>query len=84
MRESILPIYSPCFGKVENILVNETSRIYEWEKLFLIREKNGTVNEITVGISGLIASLEVNENQNVTPNTVLFKIKEDLFITGSD
>ncbi|WP_221565833.1 hypothetical protein [Alkalihalobacillus sp. TS-13] len=80
----IQPIYSPCDGKVENILVYESSHIYEWEKLFLIREENGSVKEVTIGLSGLITSLEVKENQNVTPNTVLAKIKEDLLITGSD
>lgn len=84
MLKLIQPIYSPCYGKVETILVNESSYIYEWEKLFLIRETNGSVKEIRVGLSGLIASLEVKENQDVTPNSVLVKIKEDLFITGSD
>ncbi len=84
MRALIQPIYSPCDGKVENIFVHESSHIYEWEKLFLIKEKNGSVKEVTVGLSGLITSLEVKENQNVTPNTVLAKIKEDLLITGSD
>ncbi|KAB7707141.1 hypothetical protein F9802_09030 [Bacillus aerolatus] len=78
------PIYSPCYGKVENILVNKSSYIYAWEKLFLIRDKNGSVNEIRVGMSGVITSLEVKENQDVTPNTVLVKIQEDLFATGSD
>jgi biotin carboxyl carrier protein len=84
MLDLIQPIYSPCYGKVENILVNESSHIYEWEKLFLIREKNGSIKEIRVGVSGLVTTLNVKENQNVTPNTVLAKIKEDLFITGSD
>ncbi|WP_408010335.1 hypothetical protein ACJROX_08590 [Pseudalkalibacillus sp. A8] len=84
MQALIQPIYSPCDGKVENILVNESSHIYEWEKLFLIREKNGSIKEVTVGLSGLITSLEVKENQNVTPNTVLATIKDDLLITGSD
>lgn len=84
MRELMQQIYSPCYGKVENIFVNESSYIYEWEKLFIIREKNGSVKEISVGLSGLITSLEVKKNQNVTPNTILAKIKEDLFITGSD
>jgi hypothetical protein len=38
---------------------------------FLIREKNGFLKEIRVGMRGLITSLEVKENQNVTPNTLL-------------
>lgn len=49
MLDLIQPIYSPCYGKVKNILENESSHIYEWEKLFLIREKNGSVKEIRVG-----------------------------------
>jgi hypothetical protein len=49
MLDLIQPIYSPCYGKVENILEKESSHLYEWEKLFLIREKNGSVKEIRVG-----------------------------------
>ncbi|MFC7392172.1 hypothetical protein [Scopulibacillus cellulosilyticus] len=84
MRAIAQPIYSPCHGKVENIFVNESSRVYEWEKLFLIRNEKGVLEEIAVGMSGLITSLEVKPNQNVTPNTVMAKVKEDLFVSGSD
>ncbi|MBM7646971.1 biotin carboxyl carrier protein [Scopulibacillus daqui] len=84
MRALAQPIYSPCHGKVENIFINESAYVYEWEKLFLIRNNRGFLEEIAVGMSGLITSLEVKPNQEVTPDTVMAKVKEDLFISGSD
>ncbi|KIL45286.1 hypothetical protein [Jeotgalibacillus soli] len=84
MREIIENIYSPCHGKIEKIFIHESDYVYEWEQLISIRDERGIVEEITVGISGNIASLEVQENQEVTPETVLCRLKDDLLVTGSD
>lgn len=78
------PICSPCHGKIESVLINESTYIYPWEKLFLIRDEKGSVREVRVATNGLIQSLEVKENQKVTPGTVLVKVQEDLIATGSD
>jgi acetyl/propionyl-CoA carboxylase alpha subunit len=77
-------IYSPCSGTVENVLTKENNYVYEWEKLFLIKTANGSLEEISIGISGNITSLQVKIGQNVTSKTVLATILDDLQITGSD
>lgn len=77
-------IYSPCAGTVEQVLTTENNHVYEWEKLFLIRKNNGRIEEISIGISGYITSLNIEKGQKVTTNTVLATIQDDLLITGSD
>jgi biotin carboxyl carrier protein len=77
-------IYSPCSGTVEKVLTEKNDHVYEWEKLFLIKESNGNMVEISVGISGYITCLNVLNGQNVNPKTPLAVIKDDLLITGSD
>lgn len=77
-------IYSPCTGIVEKVLTKENNHVYEWEKLFLIKTNNGKMEEISVGISGYITSLNVKDGQKVTDQTALATIQDDLLITGSD
>ncbi|WP_079526129.1 hypothetical protein [Halobacillus hunanensis] len=69
---------------MEEILIQKNDYVYEWEKLFLVRNHDGLLEEIRIGTSGLIASLEVLENQEVNTNTVLAMVEDDLNITGSD
>lgn len=78
------PIISPCFGTVEEILIDSTSRIYEWEKLFKIRAADGKLNTVSIGLSGEMHSVEVEIGDNVIPGMVLAVVKEDLIATGSD
>jgi multidrug resistance efflux pump len=77
-------IYSPCSGTVEQVLTKENDHVYEWEKLFLIKTNNGRIEEISIGISGYITSLNVKKGQMVTSTTQLATIQDDLLITGSD
>ncbi|MGC4379169.1 hypothetical protein WD019_19955 [Fictibacillus sp. Mic-4] len=78
------PVYSPYHGTVEKVLTMKANRVYEWERLFLIKTKNGLVEEVSVGISGHIISVDVKQGENVTPDTVLAKIEDDFTITGCD
>ncbi|WP_163528858.1 hypothetical protein [Halobacillus ihumii] len=84
MRQHVEAVYSPCHGKIEEILIQKNDYVYEWEKLFFVRNHDGLLEEIRIGTSGLIASLEVLENQEVNTNTILATVKDDLNITGSD
>jgi biotin carboxyl carrier protein len=77
-------VYSRCSGTVEKVLTEKDSHVYEWEKLFLIKAYNGKIEEISVGISGHITSLNVKDGQKVDADTALAVIKDDLIITGSD
>lgn len=84
MNDTVHIINSPCFGRIEQIMMKQLDYVYEWEKLFLIRTSRGTLEEITVGYSGSILSLDVEQGEDVTPATVLARLKDDLLITGSD
>ncbi|GAA3331159.1 hypothetical protein GCM10020331_086600 [Ectobacillus funiculus] len=77
-------VYSPCCGKVEKVFVNEESYIYEWEKLLTIRTEDGGTEEVAIGVSGNIASVEVEPGEEVNTNTVLCKVADDLKITGCE
>ncbi|MFL6560045.1 MAG: hypothetical protein ACJ8MO_28525 [Bacillus sp. (in: firmicutes)] len=77
-------IFSPCSGTVETVLTRENNHVYEWERLFLIKTKNGKIEEISIGVSGYITSLPVKTGQEVNSQTVLATIQDDLLITGSD
>ncbi|WP_221568979.1 biotin/lipoyl-containing protein [Alkalihalobacillus sp. TS-13] len=83
MKHIFHNIYSPYSGTIEKILTKQTNHVYEWEKLFVINTMEGK-KEISVGISGHIISLEVQEGETITPTTMLGRIKDDLLITGSD
>ncbi|MEH7415297.1 hypothetical protein V7266_08460 [Neobacillus drentensis] len=77
-------VYSPCSGTVEKVLTKKDNHVYEWEKLFLIKTNNGKMEEISIGISGHVTSLNVKDGQKVDTETALAVIKDDLIITGSD
>ncbi|MGC4377673.1 biotin/lipoyl-containing protein [Fictibacillus sp. Mic-4] len=74
----------PSYGVVEEIIVQPGDRIYEWEPLFTIKKIQGSLEQITVGVSGIVDSLKVKKGDKVTPGTVLATIKDDLFVSGSD
>lgn len=84
MKEMIEEIYSPCAGKVEEVFVNESSYVYEWEKLMMIRKQDGSLEKIAVGISGHIRSVHVKVGQEIDSNTMLCKLEDDLLITGCE
>lgn len=84
MKAVIESIYSPCNGVVEEVLINENSYVYEWEKLLIIRNNNGILEEVAVGISGNVLSVDVVLGQEVDMNTVLCKVEDDLLITGCE
>lgn len=84
MKAVIESICSPCNGVVEEVLINETSYVYEWEKLLIIRNNKGLLEEVAVGISGNILSVDVVVGQEVDTNTVLCKLKDDFLITGCE
>jgi biotin carboxyl carrier protein len=77
-------ILSPYYGKVEKVVIESETRIYEWETLFMIKTDEGKFEMIQTGVSGEIKSLEVQEGDDVIPGMVLAYIKEDLYVTGSD
>lgn len=78
------PIVSTCMGTVEEVLINPTCRIYEWEHLFKIRAADGELEIVSMGLSGEIHSIEVERGDKVIPGMVLAVVKEDLIATGSD
>ncbi|MDP4103780.1 MAG: hypothetical protein Q8935_02410 [Bacillota bacterium] len=78
------PILSLCAGTVERIITKEDSHVNEWEKLFLIKDSKGEIKEVSIGISGVITSLNVSEGQEVSPQTVLAVLQADLYGFGSD
>ncbi|MEI4803307.1 MULTISPECIES: hypothetical protein [unclassified Bacillus (in: firmicutes)] len=84
MKAVIESIYSPCNGVVEEVLINEKSYVYEWEKLLIIRNNKGILEEAAVGISGNVLSVDVVVGQEVDTNTVLCKVEDDLLITGCE
>jgi biotin carboxyl carrier protein len=77
-------VYSPCYGKVENIFVSQGSYVYEWEKLMVVHTTDNKKVEIETSVSGHVVSIEVTKNQNVSNETVLIQLQDDLLITGSD
>ncbi|NHM33554.1 biotin/lipoyl-binding protein [Neobacillus terrae] len=77
-------ITSPCYGKVDEVSIKNSERIYEWERLFIIKTDSGTIEMIQTSLSGVVESIEVQEGDHVIPGMVLAYIKEDLVVTGSD
>lgn len=45
MKTRIEEIYSSYEGKVEEIFINESSYVYEWEKLLMIRKNDGELKK---------------------------------------
>ncbi|WP_243525769.1 hypothetical protein [Bacillus pseudomycoides] len=84
MKAMIEEIYSSYNGKVEEIFVDESSYVYEWEKLMMIRTNDDTLETIKVGISGHIRSVNIEVGQEIDVNTLLLKLEDDLLITGCE
>ncbi|MBJ8008401.1 MULTISPECIES: hypothetical protein [Bacillus] len=84
METRIEEIYSSCTGIVEEIFINESSYVYEWEKLMMIRKNDGEIEKIVVGISGNIRLVNVEVGQNIDTDTLLVKLEDDLLITGCE
>ncbi|CAH2463687.1 MULTISPECIES: hypothetical protein [Bacillus] len=84
METRIEEIYSSCTGIVEEIFINESSYVYEWEKLMMIRKHDGELEKIGVGISGNIRLVNVEVGQEISADTLLVKIEDDLLITGCE
>ncbi|MGG0720909.1 hypothetical protein [Bacillus mycoides] len=84
METRIEEIYSSCTGIVEEIFINESSYVYEWEKLMMIRKNNGELEKVAVGISGNIRLVNVEVGQNIDADTLLVKLEDDLLITGCE
>ncbi|OOR28261.1 hypothetical protein E0M25_17440 [Bacillus mycoides] len=84
METRIEEIYSSCTGIVEEIFINESSYVYEWEKLMMIRKHDGELEKIGVGISGNIILVNVEVGQEISADTLLVKIEDDLLITGCE
>ncbi|WP_078408944.1 hypothetical protein [Priestia abyssalis] len=77
-------VVSPSYGTIEEIFIEPNHRIYEWEPLFIIKTENGTLEQLAVGISGIINTINVKKGDSVLPGTVLVHIKADHFIVGNN
>ncbi|HGH7175552.1 TPA: hypothetical protein ACJMKJ_003116 [Bacillus wiedmannii] len=84
MKTRIEEIYSSYEGKVEEIFVNESSYVYEWENLMMIRKNNGELKKVAVGISGNIRLVNVVVGQQINTDILLVKLEDDLLITGCE
>ncbi|WP_459502549.1 hypothetical protein [Bacillus sp. C1] len=84
MKAKIEEICSSYKGTVEEIFVDESSYVYEWEKLMTVRKNDGTLEEIKVGISGHIRSVNIEVGQEIDVDTLLLKLEDDLLITGCE
>ncbi|MCP8615946.1 biotin/lipoyl-containing protein [Salirhabdus salicampi] len=84
MNQVLEPVYSPCHGSVKEVIVKPNSYVYEWETLCFIETEDGRKEEVSIGISGIVTSVEVERGQEVTPSTKITVIQDDLEITGSD
>ncbi|MED3085991.1 hypothetical protein COL24_14230 [Bacillus toyonensis] len=84
MEMRIEEVYSSYEGKIEEIFVNESSYVYEWEKLMMVRKNNGELEKVAVGISGNIRLVNVEVGQKINTDTLLVKLEDDLLITGCE
>jgi len=84
MKTRMEEIYSSYEGKVEEIFVNESSYVYEWENLMMIRKNNGELEKVAVGISGNIRLVNVVVGQQINTDILLVKLEDDLLITGCE
>ncbi|HDR7892139.1 TPA: hypothetical protein QCY29_004581 [Bacillus toyonensis] len=84
METRIEEVYSSYEGKIEEIFVNESSYVYEWEKLMMVRKNNGELEKVAVGISGNIRLVNVEVGQKINTDTLLVKLENDLLITGCE
>ncbi|MGN4446338.1 hypothetical protein ACTFOB_15695 [Bacillus cereus group sp. MYBK79-1] len=84
MKKRMEEIYSSYEGKVEEIFVNESSYVYEWEKLMMIQKNNGELEKVAIGISGNIRLVNVVVGQQIHTDTLLVTLEDDLLITGCE
>ncbi|HDR6310657.1 TPA: hypothetical protein QCU60_002545 [Bacillus cereus] len=84
MKTRMEEIYSSYEGKIEEIFVNESSYVYEWEKLMMIRKNNDELQKVAIGISGNIRLVNVVVGQQINTDTLLVKLEDDLLITGCE
>jgi biotin carboxyl carrier protein len=70
-------VTSPLYGTIEEVLIGPNQRVDEWEPLFIIKNLNGTFQQITVGISGILSKLNVSKNDQITPGFVMAHIIPD-------
>ena len=84
METRIEEVYSSYEVKIEEIFVNESSYVYEWEKLMMVRKNNGELEKVAVGISGNIRLVNVEVGQKINTDTLLVKLEDDLLITGCE
>ncbi|GAB6561525.1 hypothetical protein ACQVSN_17250 [Bacillus mobilis] len=84
MKTRMEEIYSSYEGKVEEVFVKESSYVYEWEKLMMIRKNNGELEKVAIGISGNIRLVNVVVGQQINTDTLLVKLEDDLLITGCE
>ncbi|WP_404447038.1 hypothetical protein LG307_01085 [Sutcliffiella horikoshii] len=77
-------IKCPYDGIIEKVYISENCHVYEWENLFLIKTTEGKIEGISVGASGHITSLVVNQGDQVRRNMRLASLQDDFIITGSD
>ncbi|MDF9451006.1 hypothetical protein [Bacillus toyonensis] len=84
METRIEEVYSSYEGKIEEIFVNESSYVYEWEKLMMVRKNNGELEKVAVGISGNIRLVNVEVGQKINTDILLVKLEDDLLITGCE
>jgi biotin carboxyl carrier protein len=73
-------VTSPLYGTIEEVLVYPNQRVSEWEPLFIIKNQNGTLEQISVGLSGILSKLNVNKKDTVYPGKVIAQITADDFI----
>jgi acetyl/propionyl-CoA carboxylase alpha subunit len=84
MISSSQKVVSPCFGVIEEVIVDFSDYVYEWEPLFLIKTVVGNYETVRISVSGHITGLEVKKGDVVTPNMTLAWLKDDFIVSGSD
>jgi hypothetical protein len=77
-------VMSSCYGIIQELSIENCTRIYEWEPLFIIKTDSGNIETVSVGVSGEVHSLEVQKGDKVIPGMVLAFIKVDLISSGSE
>ncbi|RBW68620.1 biotin/lipoyl-binding protein [Bacillus taeanensis] len=76
-------VLCPCYGKVEEVYVKTDAYVYEWEKLFIIRTAE-QIEEVSIGVSGKVLRLNIQEGDVVKPDMTLAELEDDFVISGSD
>lgn len=77
-------IYSPCSGRVKEMLVDKDDFIYEWESIAIVEKFNGEKVSVQLSSSGYIKEINTKQGSTVEENTLLGYIEEDTFPCGAD